>query len=253
MKKIYPLLTAVFLACSFPAWPWGGKGHKIIVQIAKGQLSQSVIDSVDYYLDGVTWEEAACWMDKVHEDRTYEFMKPWHYVNIKKDNTYVATTNPNIINELEFLIPAIENRKKYTREKTGMYLKILFHLVGDIHQPLHCGYPEDHGGNDLSGTFFEKNTTLHKLWDSEIIREKKIDEKACLRLLKSWPPEQIDEIKKAKLLDWVNGSKALLPMVYSFKETTSHKYVVAATANIKDQLTKAGLRLAGTLEECFKK
>ena len=44
------------------------------------------------------------------------------------------------------------------------------HFVGDIHQPMHVGYPEDLGGNRHYLEFENgKRTNMHKLWDGQII------------------------------------------------------------------------------------
>lgn len=250
IKAFY--ISIFLLLYSLPAFSWGSKGHKIVAEIAKSRLSAAVIDSVNHYLDD-TWDEAACWMDEVNQDRTYDFIKPWHYVNIEKDKTYVETKTPNIINELEFIVTALQNRKKYTREKTGLYIKILMHLIGDLHQPLHCGYYNDKGGNDLIVEYAGEQTNLHKVWDSGIIRGKDIDEKDCFYVIKTWSPEQISKIKQAGIIDCLNESRALLPQVYDVKTKVNGKYAMAGALIIKDQLSKAGLRLEAFLELCFSK
>ena len=49
------------------------------------------------------------------------------------------------------------------------------HFVGDIHQPMHVGYPEDLGGNRHFLTFKNgKKTNMHKLWDGQIIEHMEI-------------------------------------------------------------------------------
>jgi hypothetical protein len=51
-------------------------------------------------------------------------------------------------------------------------LKFLIHFLGDIHQPLHCGFTSDEGGNTLKGKFNGKELNLHSLWDSYMIYER---------------------------------------------------------------------------------
>ena len=44
------------------------------------------------------------------------------------------------------------------------------HFVGDIHQPMHIGYPHDRGGNDHLLEFADgRQTNMHSLWDGQII------------------------------------------------------------------------------------
>lgn len=246
-------LSLLLLFYSLPGFSWGARGHIIVADIAKSRLPQSIIDSVDFYLDGSSWADASRWMDDASHDQTYEFMKPWHYVNIDKDKTYVATKMPDIINELDFVITALKNRRKYTREKTGMYVKILMHLMADLHQPLHCGYASDRGGNDLVVEYAGERSNLHKVWDSGIIREKNIDDKDCFRLIKTFTPEQITKIKQAGIMDILNETRALLPQVYDVKAKANGKYIMASADVIREQLSKAGLRLETCLEMCFSK
>ena len=47
--------------------------------------------------------------------------------------------------------------------------------MGDIHQPLHVGRPEDRGGNEIKVIFEGRNMNLHSLWDSGMISKQKMD------------------------------------------------------------------------------
>mmetsp|Transcript_8294 Transcript_8294/g.34817 ORF Transcript_8294/g.34817 Transcript_8294/m.34817 type:complete len:403 (-) Transcript_8294:35-1243(-) len=57
------------------------------------------------------------------------------------------------------------------RERASIALAFLVHLVGDIHQPLHTGFADDRGGNEVM--VFNKDTgacePLHKAWDTTIL------------------------------------------------------------------------------------
>jgi len=49
-------------------------------------------------------------------------------------------------------------------------LKFIIHLMGDLHQPLHCATNADAGGNCLKTAGF-KTSELHAAWDGGMIRE----------------------------------------------------------------------------------
>ena len=55
--------------------------------------------------------------------------------------------------------------KQATTEGSEQYyaLKFLIHFMGDIHQPLHCGFKSDAGGNDEKGSFLGNDMTLHEV------------------------------------------------------------------------------------------
>ena len=49
--------------------------------------------------------------------------------------------------------------KRLSPDQQKKNLFILFHLVGDIHQPLHVGYSSDKGGNEVQVQFNGHSTT----------------------------------------------------------------------------------------------
>jgi hypothetical protein len=77
------LLMFTLLMKSAPSFAWGFEGHKIVAEIAKSHLNKSVKDSVEKYLGDMSFEDAATWMDDMRKDHAYDYMKPWHYVNMK--------------------------------------------------------------------------------------------------------------------------------------------------------------------------
>jgi len=110
MKKFALLSLLIFILLSpVPSFAWGKTGHQIVAKIAKAHLEPGVLDSVQKYLGTMSFEDAATWMDDVRKDTSLNFMKPWHYVNVEKDKTYVKNNEPNIINELEIVITDLKN------------------------------------------------------------------------------------------------------------------------------------------------
>src|ERR1700748_1679158 len=126
---------------------WGPTGHQIVAQIAKQYLNKNVKDSVEKYLNGLSFEETATWMDDIKKDHLHDNMNSWHYINIEKDKTYVKTDEENVVNELEKAIAQLNNKKQLSKDEINLDLKLVFHLIGDLHQPLHTGYASDKGGN----------------------------------------------------------------------------------------------------------
>lgn len=254
MKK-----TVLFLAVSFllhtHAHAWGPQGHKLVALIARSQLSDNVIETVNFYLKGMSWEDAACWMDDVQDNSKFDYMKTWHYINIPKDKTYVQTKEQNVVTKLEFCIRMLQYRSFQSEETINESLKLLFHLIGDIHQPLHCGYEEDKGGNTVHLYLVQKETNLHKLWDSEIIRERKMDMWYCAKVLVGMKltDSKRKEIEKVDVVKWLNESRSLLPNVYSISGgKIDQKYIDLNAPHVERQLIKAGLRLAAILNQYFK-
>jgi len=244
-KKIY--IVFLFTFSSIFTYAWGHKGHEIVAEIANKFITESTRDSINKYLDGLTFEQAATWMDDVKSDDSYNFMKTWHYVNIEKGKSYIKTDTPNIINQLEIAIANLRVRK--SKEETKRNLLIVFHLIGDLHQPLHAGYANDRGGNSLVINSNGKPSNLHKIWDSEIIEHGKINAESVLILMEK-NKSKINS--KIDVLDWLNESRNKLDVVYEIKDNSIDRaYFDKNTDLVKMQLFLAGNRLAIILNEIF--
>jgi hypothetical protein len=252
MNKIW--LFGILLCITLKISAWDTRGHRIIAQVAKSSLDKTVIELVDYYLQGMSWDDAATWMDTVRTNPKNDFMKPWHFVNIARDNTYVKTKDPNVINQLELCLNMLKQKAHLSLAIVNQQLRILFHLVGDIHQPLHCGNTEDNGGNMTQVKFQGKASTLHKLWDSQLMDAKTIDIWSCSKMLLGMPQKERTAIQQIDVLAWANESRALLPKVYDFRNgTIDQAYADASAPIITQQLTRAGLRLASILNSNFRR
>ena len=109
----------------------------------------------------VLFMHAARWADDIRiRDKQYH-RGPWHYINwpFKPEGqpASVQTREPEPVNILTAL-PENESTAKNANdpERKAIALAWLFHLVGDIHQPLHTvqlfsvEYPNgDRGGNEI--------------------------------------------------------------------------------------------------------
>lgn len=242
----------LFFGLTTSLFAWGPRGHKIVTQIALKYLDVSVIDSVEKYLDGISLEKAGYWMDEVVMNSSYDFMKPWHFIEIESDKTYVKTKDPNVVNVLENLISTLKKKKSNPKE-AFLSLKILTHLVADMHQPLHCGFGKDKGGSLIKLRFFFKSTTLHEVWDSEILEYQSITAEDCLRLASQLTKRDIANYQKVDVQAWMQESRVLLSYVYDYKAAKiDDSYLERATPIVKMQLVKAGLRLASVLNQTYR-
>jgi hypothetical protein len=245
-------LALLFLLTPFCSFAWGSEGHKITDNVAYHYLDQATKDSVAAYLDGTSFEEAGCWMDKIRSDHQYDYLKPCHYINIEKGESYKPTTEANIINELNKVIARLKERSRHTKEENAIDLKILMHLVGDLHQPLHVGYGSDKGGNKIEVSFMGHNSNLHKVCDSEIIRYSKITTDDCLSLASLYSPSGISAIEKIDVIGWMYESRSYLDRVYDFTDgAIGETYIIKTKPLIEKQLMVGGLRLSALLKDIF--
>jgi len=146
-------------------------------------------------------------------------------------------------------------------EERRMALRFIVHLVGDLHQPLHAGDNHDRGGNDTQIRFFEKDSNMHRLWDSDLIEWNTRSEDVWLAEL-----GELDTDKKCALWiggtveDWATESLLAARAAYVVQGTDarikpgqklSREYYDAHLPVVRRRLYQAGLRLAMVLNEAF--
>ncbi len=250
MKKINIVILALLFLIPTTTFAWGEKGHGLVAEIAFKKLDRKTRKLVLQYLDGMTIEKAATWMDDVRKDHAYDKLKPLHYVNFEKGAVVKDTCCDNIIHALSTTIHDLKHYKDFTKEEVKTKLCYLFHLLGDLHQPLHIGYENDKGGNAVKVNFNDKETNLHGLYDYGIIEYKGLTLKECWKE-KRYSSKEYKELNKGTVADWAKESRSYLDTVYNTPNKIEESYVDTNYPIIKSQIHKAGLRLAGILQEAF--
>jgi hypothetical protein len=253
MKQI--LISISFftiLISSSNCFAWGEKGHSLVAEVAFHYMDSATKNNVLHYLNGMSIGEAANWMDSMRGEKKFDFMKPYHYVNFEKGEAVIEPSGDNIIRQINNTLKDLDNIKALSNDETKKRLFYLFHLISDLHQPLHVGYKEDKGGNSAQVSFFGKGSNLHALWDTEIIESKGLTLEECLKSNK-YSNQQFTDIKKINILSWAKESRSYLDKVYlRDNNKLDQQYVDANYPIIKEQILKAGVRLAAVLEQYFK-
>ena len=100
MKKI-GLVLIMLVLCSNAVSAWGGKGHALVAEVAFKYMDNKTKQNVLSYLNGMSIQEASVWMDEMRSDPKYDYMKPYHYVNIRKGFPIKEVEGENIIQQNE--------------------------------------------------------------------------------------------------------------------------------------------------------
>lgn len=229
---------------------WGPEGHAIVGRIAMRYVTADVRKNVLQILGTMPIDTAANWMDIMKSNSDYEFMRPWHYLDFPKGQPYQPGNQDNILNRLTYAFNELKHKKVLCEEQVRFDLFVLLHLMGDLHMPLHTGYEEDLGGNKVMVQYDTLKThNLHWFWDEDIIRITKITDEDCLAY---YTPAFTDSMKAVDFAAWVYESRSLLDGVYDFPDyTLSETYLLKNKELVKQQLLKAGLRLAFMLNKLF--
>lgn len=233
---------------------WGQTGHRAVGWIAEQYLNSKARKKLNVLLKGESLAIAGTWMDEIRSDKKYNYMTDWHWVTVPDGQTYDATEkNPNgdIIEALARVTKSLKSRTLNSAEEVE-YIKVLIHLVGDIHQPLHVGTGNDKGGNDTKVKWFGRNSNLHRVWDSEMIDDTKLSYTELALSLGKIPTSEVTRLQKDLVNDWAQESMELRKQIYEIGSgKLGYEYSYQNMGTVRKRLLEAGVRLAGLLNEIY--
>lgn len=242
--------------CTAEAFGWGATGHRATGQIAEQYLTAKARKKIDAILNQESIAMVSNWMDEIRSDSTYNYATDWHWTTIPDGKRYEdVESNPDgkVVAMIEKLVADLKS-KKLTGKQEQEALKMLIHLVGDIHQPLHVGKPGDRGGNDVKLKWFGGNSNLHRVWDSEMIDDSKLSYTELALALGKPDQTTIKKWQNATVRDWATESMSYRTQVYDIdKGNLSYSYGFKYFSIAKLRMLQAGVRLAGLLNEIYGK
>ncbi len=204
MKRTFrvSLLALALLAPSAEALAWGDTGHMVVAQVAFGRLNPKARARVNellvpapampddrglvYFCEHTyTPVTIANWMDDMRDSSLHDDLRGWHFVN--RNPLVVGTgftpdieeVETDVLKQVEWALDKLEDSRadddRYTPEdkRDAELVGFLYHLVGDLHQPLHTctRYTKSRPRGDRGGNSFEivvpgtNVRNLHSYWD----------------------------------------------------------------------------------------
>lgn len=241
---------------------WGMLGHRIVGEIADHYLTKKARRQIVAILGNESLAMSANWPDFIKSDPTYNYLSPWHYINFKEGlseqqvHDYLAKdTATDIYTKLNFVIGELKN-KSLDQDKKVLYLRILIHLVGDAHQPMHTGRPDDLGGNRINLLWFNQPANLHSIWDEKLIDYQQLSYTEYVNAINFTTKEQRRQWQAQPVAQWLFESYTIANGLYAeIKEPNqklSYRYNFDHVQTLNDRLLKGGVRLAGILNEIFR-
>lgn len=254
--KPLKLLVALLLLQPVTALGWGQTGHRVVGEIAQQHLSRKARKAVQRILGPTSMAMVSTWMDDIKSDRSYDYMRDWHWVTIPDGSTYAeAEKNPkgDAIEAIERMVVALKS-DTLTPERQEFCLKVLIHLVGDLHQPLHVGTGKDKGGNEFQVQWFKKGTNLHRVWDESLVEGMNLSYTELARSLDHATKEQIHAWTQGTVADWAQENVGYREQIYPKEPgvNLAYEYRYEQWPLMQQQLLKGGIRLAGLLNSIFK-
>jgi hypothetical protein len=219
MKKLVSIMGSIALvfATVSPGLAWGPDGHKTVGKIAALRINQHTKDKIAGILKpGETLDGIANWADTV-KDRigkhdsdpdTDEFLqdeahnkntRDWHFDDLPLGCTSYDTCDgfkpdEDVVHLINICIRTLQGHPDSNQPLSERNaLRMLVHLVGDLHQPLHVGsgyinvngphhsiviatdpaeilqrhFPKDLGANLL---IIDGQNNLHSFWDGVLVK-----------------------------------------------------------------------------------
>jgi S1/P1 Nuclease len=247
-EGVKQILFIVFLLFSRGlSLAWSAPGHMEIAAIAYRDLSAAdktnVIEILKHHPDYQKWKEtyaaslsdfdfdtfifmrASTWPDEIRRKGNQYDHPQWHFIDYPleppafpdKPSPYPNDDILYGISESEKLIRDTNS----TPEVRAAYLSWLIHLLGDIHQPLHCAtlvnsnYPApagDKGGNDFFVKPADRGVDLHGIWDQSLGRAINFRTQLnyAIQISAEHPRLSLTELTKDKTpLTWSKESRAI--------------------------------------------
>lgn len=255
MKRI--ALSAGMLLVVLTALAWGQKGHDVTAYVAECHLTPVTRHAVDSILDNQSMVYWANWLDNASHQPEMRYTKTWHYKNVDEGERYEeAQANPagDAVTALKAQIETLGNPDA-TLADSQMAMKILIHVMGDLHMPLHMGHATDLGGNRIKVKFFGRDTNLHSAWDSSIPESAhKWSYTEWQQQIDRLAPGQQAEITAGWIDDWAKETIGVAAAVYDYfpaDSRISYDEVAHWAPTVEQQFLKGGLRLAHVLNSIY--
>jgi hypothetical protein len=145
--------------------------------------------------------------------------------------------------------------KDLAQDKKVLYLRLLIHIVGDVHQPLHVGHADDQGGNKVKVQWFNEPSNLHTVWDTKLVNFQELSYTEYATAINFTTKESRRAMQEKPVSDWIMESYKLAEKIYGDIKEPDQKLGYAYNFQYVDllnsQLLKGGVRLAGLLNEIF--
>jgi S1/P1 Nuclease len=232
----------------------------------------------------------ATWADKYRDSdrhttkQRYNATHLWHFVDIELDNPNLETACFNfpklpagttatkgtdkdcVVDKINQFKAELANSRTAVLERIIAF-KFVLHFVGDVHQPLHTADDHDQGGNKKFIIFGRRTTCaiLHSYWDDNLVLKLGHDHQMVADELANEFRGQSSTWMTGEPSDWAQESFQK-GRDFAYKLGTavpnernepcfeiSPQYDDDALPVVREQLAKAGMRLAMVLNQALKR
>lgn len=268
--------AAAYLILFRQVGSWNKDGHIVVADIASGLLSVIGRSYVHQHLGFEPLSDVSGWADTVESSAALHFAHSSPYRDCSGPFVMDEAHCPNgqcIVSAINDYAERAGSTELSAADRSEA-LKFLVHFYADIHQPLHLGFREDRGGDDIPLSS-HNGISLHALWDTVLIdraRREIVAAKSKKGLTATL--EHFTESLVQEYADMTSSEKSnmLLPSALEIAQETSQmftceyaykdesgafipskgwkapdQYLSSRARIVRRQLIKAGVRLAAAI------
>lgn len=255
-------MNIIIILLSSYAYSFGILGHRIVGEIAQKHISKATQKKLNKIAGNETLAMMANWPDFMKSDREFSNRTYyWHFVTIPDGMTYETIEKEpkgDIVESIGRMIEIISDKNASNSQKLEA-LRFLVHFIGDIHQPLHVGLPDDRGGNDVKVRYFGEMTNLHHIWDENLIKGQELSFTEYANEINHAEKSEIKIWENDDIHVWIKESMELRKQAYSTLSVNKdgafevgYRYSYDNIASLNRRLLQAGIRLAFVLDKNLK-
>jgi hypothetical protein len=270
------LVVGVLSLLSLNVFGWGSLGHRTTGKVAWAFLDQDTRTKVLDMLNGGDIADAAVWPDQARGNAEWKFSIWFHFEKAPDNVSYLDNLkrqDPGLrhlggLIETLFVAEDVIKNPNSTKEEKAIALKFVVHCIGDIHQPLHTGRPEDMSGNKVPMKWLGADTNLHAVWDSQMIylghknilnpqghSRAEVDATAndtaqnyANYLVEKYKDFKPDPSMFGRYDDWMHESMVPRKDAYDFRSLSEQDYTNKFIDTVDQRIYFAGLRIAFVLK-----
>ncbi|MDX3773797.1 S1/P1 nuclease [Chromatiaceae bacterium AAb-1] len=261
----------LLLAAPLKVLAFGETGHGMVCNMALQLVSDNTRQQINTLVVQSPYDDfglACSWPDHIKSDRSFDWSKPHHYINIKRGETRVTPDNcpqhgcvlSAIETQLERLSQADNsgNQAQAGEPTLTRWQSLLFlgHHVADLHQPLHVSYADDLGGNRTAVYFYGEPNNLHGVWDFSMLTRLGYDNNPAKQqlLLQAISVQQKQQWLKNSITGWAEESAIITVDIYQHYKPgmlIDDNYLQQYRQILEQRIQQAAVRLAYLLDASF--
>ena len=256
-------LFCMLLLCCMELRAWNDRMHRTIAIIAEQQLTPKARKQVEKIMDG-NLQSGATWFNTLRNQSETKHTTAWHHLHLNADMKSVTQSKKDAAVHIERCADILRNRREHNDSTVVAALKIVVHLVGDMHCPTHVYFT---GGPNLGKFVFKisndrwdhpatQTTTWRKFWNSRFsIDHAGFPPELYAEDLAIYYRDKKSEWSQGTVREWANdmGSECRWLHERIKPDSTINSELKCRLENVNDRcVAKAGLRLGALLNDIFK-